>query len=156
MGNAGQRAEELFCAGYNCAQATFGAFWQDSGLPLELGMRLASGLGGGLGRQRETCGAVTGMILAAGLLRGYGTPTGGQEKTDTYAMVQALCAGFKKRHGSLLCRELLGLQKPEGTPTPEPRSPQYYAARPCPGLCRDAAQLLEDYLEARRQPAAQP
>ena len=138
----GEKAEAYFCEGYNCAQATFLAFCDETGIDPKTAARLASGLGGGVGRQRDVCGAITGMTMAAGLLRGYDTPTGGPEKTDTYALIQQLCADFKERNGSIICRELLGLQEAEGTPQAAPRNAQYYHDRRCADYCRDAADLL--------------
>ena len=146
MSKNGERAYALFCEGYNCAQSTFAAFCEEMGLQEETALRLASGLGGGVGRQREVCGAITGMTMAAGLLRGYHTPTSGPEKTQTYAMVQQLCAAFREKHGSMICRELLGLDKAEGSPEASPRTPQYYHDCRCGEFCRDAADLLAGFL----------
>lgn len=147
MSTNGEKATTYFCEGYNCAQATFLAFCEETGMDEKTAARLASGLGGGVGRQREVCGAITGMTMAAGLLRGYDTPTGGPEKTDTYALIQQLCADFKERNGSIICRELLGLQEAEGTPQAAPRTAQYYHDRHCADYCRDAADLLAAALQ---------
>jgi C_GCAxxG_C_C family probable redox protein len=72
------RAEELFCKGYNCAQAVAGAFCEECGIPLDTMLRMASPFGGGIGRQREVCGAVSGMLMIAGLLYGYDVPEEGE------------------------------------------------------------------------------
>lgn len=146
MSPRAQRAYELFLQGYNCAQSVAGAFAGEMGLPPETVMRMASGFGGGIGRLRETCGTVSGMVLAAGMLRGYGTPETGEKKTQTYAMVQELVARFRAANGSIVCRELLGLAAPEGTPQAEARTPEYYRKRPCPRLAAQAAGILEAYL----------
>lgn len=141
-----QRAYDLFLQGYNCAQSVAGAFADEMGLPPETVMRMACGFGGGIGRLRETCGTVSGMVLAAGALRGYGGPETGEEKTRTYAMIQELVARFRAANGSIVCRELLGLTTPEGTPQAEARTPEYYRRRPCPRLAAEAAGILEAYL----------
>lgn len=146
VGAKGQRAYELFLQGYNCAQSVVGAFADEMGLPLETAMRVASGFGGGIGRLRETCGTVSGMVLVAGMLRGYGAPETGARKTQTYAMVQELCARFRAANGTIVCRELLGLSAPEGTPQAEARTPEYYQKRPCPRLAAEAADILAAYL----------
>ena len=146
MGEKGQRAYELFLQGYNCAQAVAGAFADEMGLPLEVAARMASGFGGGIGRLRETCGTVSGMVLAAGMLRGYGGPETGDVKTRTYAMIQTLVGRFRAANGSIVCRELLGLSAPVGTPVAVARTPEYYQKRPCPRLAGQAADLLEEYL----------
>ncbi len=103
-----RKAEELFLQGYNCAQAVSHACAADCGVPPALVVKLATGFGAGLGRTQETCGAVTGAILALGLRGGRGL---GDEKTRTeatYRDVQALLRDFAALHGSCNCRELLG------------------------------------------------
>ena len=134
MSEKAQRAKALFLEGYNCAQAVAGAFAPEMGLSVDAAARLASGFGGGMGRMREVCGAVSGMTLAASALRGYNDPKAGPEKTDTYAMIQELAGRFRAENGSIICRELLGLARPEGTPQAEARTPEYYKKRPCPEL----------------------
>ena len=74
MSEKAQRAKALFLEGYNCAQAVAGAFAPEMGLSVDAAARLASGFGGGMGRMREVCGAVSGMTLAASALRGYNAP----------------------------------------------------------------------------------
>ena len=147
MREYGERANALFCAGYNCAQSTFAALCPLTGLGEKTALRLASGLGGGVARQREVCGAVLAISMAAGLLRGYDAADAYEEKIDTYAMIQQLCGDFKKIHGSIICRELLGLEKAEGTPVPSRRTEQYYHDRRCGEYCRTAADLLARWLE---------
>lgn len=103
-----QKAEELFLQGYNCAQAVSYACASDCGVPPELVVKIATGFGAGLGRSQETCGAVTGAILALGLRSGRAL---GAEKTrteETYRDVQALLRDFAALHGSCNCRDLLG------------------------------------------------
>ena len=147
MSEYGESANALFCAGYNCAQSTFAALCPLTGLGEKTALRLASGLGGGVARQREVCGAVLAISMAAGLLRGYDAADAYEEKIDTYAMIQQLCGDFKKIHGSIICRELLGLEKAEGTPVPSRRTEQYYHDRRCGEYCRTAADLLARWLE---------
>ena len=96
MSEKAQRAKALFLEGYNCAQAVAGAFAPEMGLSVDAAARLASGFGGGMGRMREVCGAVSGMTLAASALRGYNDPKAGLEKTPEY---------YKKRP----CPELVAL-----------------------------------------------
>ena len=150
--NKAERARTLFLRRANCAQAVLGAFHEECGLDFDTAMRLASGFGGGMSRLREVCGAVLGMSMAAGLLRGYDTAQAYDEKTATYAMIQQLCAEFKAVHGSIICRELLGLEKAEGTPVPSKRTEQYYHDRRCADYCRTAADLLERWLWRHPQP----
>ena len=107
MGTYGERAERLFLSGYNCAQSVVAAYAEQLGMTVEQAARLASGFGGGIGRLRETCGAVSGMVLIASALRGYESPTDQEEKKRTYAMVQQLVETFRIKNGAILCRELL-------------------------------------------------
>lgn len=142
----GQRARELFLSGYNCAQSVVCAFAEEMGLAQDVAARLASGLGGGVGRLRETCGAVTGMALVYGMLRGYSEPGTHAGKTATYAAVQRMGGRFRAQAGSLCCRELLGLPGEDCSPKAEPRTPAYYQSRPCPDLVACAADILANEL----------
>ena len=148
MSEKAQRAKALFLEGYNCAQAVAGAFAPEMGLSVDAAARLASGFGGGMGRMREVCGAVSGMTLAASALRGYNDPKAGPEKTDTYAMIQELAGRFRAENGSIICRELLAKAgaAPAGGTAAEERTAEYYKKRPCPELVALAAQILEEWL----------
>lgn len=141
------KARELFCAGYNCAQSVAGAFAEDMGLPLETVMKLASGFGGGFGGRRETCGAVTGMFIAAGMLRGYGVPGNNEEKTAHYARIRGLAEAFEKEHGTLICRDLLAALPGKLSANPSERTAEYYKTRPCALFVEDAARIVEKMLE---------
>ncbi len=154
----GDKAKELFEKGYNCCQAVVAAFadepwFIDSGLTLETASKLASSFGGGMGRLREVCGTVSGMFMLSGLAQGY-TDTKSPDKANHYQRIQDLAAAFKKKNGSIICRELLGLDKANQTTvsgdafasTPEERTAQYYKKRPCAELCKIAADILEKSL----------
>jgi len=141
------RAEALFTQGYNCAQAVFGAFAEDVHLPIDTMMKLSSSFGGGMGRLREVCGACSGMFMAAGLLYGYAGPEEGAVKANHYALIRSLAAQFEAVHGSIVCREILGRRAEVGG-TPEKRTQEYYAARPCVKCVRCAAEILEKYIES--------
>lgn len=134
------RAETLFRQGYNCAQAVFLALGEDMGMDWETGARLASSFGGGMGRLREVCGAVSGMFLAAGLRSGYAEPEDQAAKAAHYALIQELAAAFREQNGSIICRELLGLAQGASTPNPETRTPEFYQKRPCAALVGSAAE----------------
>lgn len=142
-GARAEKAAALFKAGCNCSQAVVAAFADDYGLDPQTAMRVACGLGGGLGRLRETCGAVSGMAVLAGLQHGSVDPADAAGKRRTYEAVQAMAAAFKERYGSIVCRTLLGLDKPEGDPTPSARTAAYYAKRPCAEYVRAAAEIAE-------------
>lgn len=144
----GDKAFENFNSGMNCAQAVLCAFTDEIGIDYETALRLSLPFGGGLGRLRLTCGAVAGMAMAYGLIKGVGTVPTHDEKLDNYKGVVYLTDEFKKlNRGTIICSELLGLKEPEGTFVPEERTEEYYKKRPCGELCRIAADILEEYLK---------
>ena len=139
-------AAELFVKGYNCAQSVAVAFCDVTGLSEDFSAKMASSFGGGMGRMREVCGAVSGMLMVLGLVYGYDTPGDDAAKRAQYQDVQHLAQVFREQCGSIICRELLGLARPEGIPQAEARTPEYYKKRPCPELVALAAQILEEWL----------
>ena len=137
-----EKARELFLAGYSCSQAVFGAFAPELGIEHEQAMKLASSFGGGLGGARELCGAVSGMLMVAGLKWGYGQAGDLAVKTKHYQRTRELLDGFKAVHGTTVCRELLsGLERLKSDPSE--RTPEYYATRPCVRFVETAAALLD-------------
>ena len=141
-----KRAEELFLEGYNCAQAVACAFEDLTGLDRSTSARLASSFGGGMGRLREVCGTVSGALLVLGALRGYEDPESMEQKTAHYHLVQEFAKRFREKNGTIICRELLKDVKAKPGDTPEPRTPEFYAARPCLRLAGEAAQIVEEML----------
>lgn len=146
MSEKGDLAESLFRDGYNCAQSVAGAFADELGLPLGAVVHMAGGFGGGFGRLREMCGAVSGATLVLSILRGYDDPKDDAAKAALYAEVQQLANDFRAANGSYLCRELLGEEQAGSGSVPAPRTAAYYESRPCAQLCRSAAELLEAQL----------
>ena len=142
----GEKAKALFLEGYNCAQAVFGAFAEDFGLDLELAMKLSSGFGGGMGRLREVCGAVSGMFMVFDMKHGYTSPTDKESKMGLYSHIQKLAKDFEDDNGSIICRELLGLCEKKSVPVPEDRTEKYYKKRPCAELVEFAADLVDNYM----------
>lgn len=143
-----ERAVELFMEGYNCAQAVFGAFADLLGMDMDAAMKLASGLGGGVCRMRETCGAVTGGILALGALRGNNDPQDDMAKQMTYARGQKLGLAFKEKFGTVCCAKLLDLPHDRTTsPIPTPRTAEFYQSRPCAKFVYEMARLVEEDLK---------
>lgn len=141
--NRSDRAEELFRQGYNCGQSVFAAFADVLGMTVEEAAKIASPFGAGFGKLREVCGAVSGMTLVAGYLKGYSDPADYESKKEVYALIRKMCAEFEDRQGSIICRELLGLKKGEDTAEPAVRTEEYYRSRPCIGACRTAADIIE-------------
>lgn len=144
--NRSGKAAELFKSGFNCSQSVFGAFADLYGIDSETALRISSSFGGGIGRMRQTCGAACGMFLLAGLETGTSDPADRTAKAENYETVQELAAEFKKRNGSLICAELLGLKKPEQTHVPEERTAEYYKKRPCVQMVEEAAKIYSEYL----------
>ena len=142
-------SKEMFCKGYNCAQAVVTAFHKELGMTESEAARLSSSFGGGMGRMRETCGAVSGMLLVAGLLWGYDTPGDDESKAAHYRLVQKLAALFRDRTGSIICRELLG--SPPSDPNPTPRTAEFYKTRPCAGFVALAAEILDQEIAERNR-----
>ena len=122
-----EKAVELFKSGYNCSQSVVAAFADMYGFTQEQALRMSASFGGGIGRMRQTCGAACGMFLLAGLEKGAVDGKDREGKAANYALVQQLAEEFRKRNGSMICAELLGLKKPEGSSMPEARTEQYYA-----------------------------
>ena len=147
MSVKGDRAYDFFKQGYNCSQAVFGAFAEELGVDFETAVKMASGLGGGIGRMREVCGTFTGLTLAASLIYGYSDPTDTETKKELYEKIRVLGDRFREENGSIICRELLGLQEAEKSAAPEARTAEYYKKRPCAELCRYAADLLDEFIQ---------
>ena len=145
--NKGQRAKELFLQGHNCAQAVLCAYADELGLSQEQAIAMSACFGGGLGRQREVCGAVSAMCMVLSLKHAPKDPKDHAAKAAFYARIQELCKRFKDDNGSIICRELLSLPDGPSDPNPDPRTAHYYARRPCPDKVKSAADILEKYLE---------
>ena len=143
--NHSERAVELFVEGYNCAQAVAAAFGDLTGLDEKTAARMASCFGGGMGRMREVCGAVSGMLMVAGVLYGYDDPKATTEKRELYAQVQAMAGQFRQELGSIVCRDLL--KNPPSDPNPTPRTEQFYKDRPCARMVATAARIMDAFIE---------
>ena len=126
----GQIAEENFLKGYNCTQAVVLAFSDLHGMEEKTAAKLSSSFGGGMGRLREVCGAVSGMFLVAGMLYGYDDPKDYQGKKEHYKRIQQLAQEQKK-----------------DAPAPKLRTDDYYKKRPCPKLVRMAAEFMAQYIK---------
>ncbi len=147
MSAKGDKAYELFLSGYGCTQSVLGAFAEELGLDFDTAMKLASGFGGGMGRMREVCGTFSGIVIVLGMVYGYSDPKALNAKKELYEKIRLLAEKFRSDNKSIICRELLGLKSAEKSAEPEPRTAEYYKKRPCPELCRYAADLLEDYIK---------
>ena len=143
-----EKAVALFKEGFNCSQSVVAAFADQYGFTHEQALRMSASFGGGIGRMRETCGAACGLFMLAGLETGAVEGADRDGKARNYAVVQELAEEFKRRNGALKCADLLGLSKKEPVvSTPEARTDQYYAKRPCVKMVEEAARIWCEYLE---------
>lgn len=144
-----ERAGALFREGYNCAQAVTLAFADLTGLDEAVLVRMSAPFGGGIARQREVCGAVSGMCIVAGILFGYNDPKDNVKKREHYALVQELCAQFRAQNGTIICGERLsGKERTDTRPVPTERTAEYYRTRPCEAMVVSAAKILEQYIQS--------
>ena len=137
-------AAQLFLDGYNCAQAITVAFSDVTGLDPNFSARMASSFGGGIGRLRDVCGAVSGMVMVLGLLYGYDASTDEAGKAAHYQRIQQLAGQFREEVGSIICREIL--KNPPSDPNPTPRTAEFYKQRPCTRMVMVAARILDNYI----------
>lgn len=137
-------AKKYFEEGYACSQAVCMAFSDVVNLNKEVLEKISLPLGGGLGRLRLTCGAVTGMALVIGLI----FTNGKESKTDVYEITREVVSRFEKEHDSIICKELLEDANINVVVAgnPEERTEEYYKKRPCAELVYNAAKILEEYL----------
>ncbi len=144
------RAVDLFKSGYNCSQSVVAAFADIYGFSQKQALLMSASFGGGIGRMRSVCGAACGMFLLAGFETGSVLPEDREGKAANYAFVQHLAERFRQANGALECAELLGLRKGDATPpTPEARTAQYYAKRPCAQVVETAARIWAEELKKR-------
>ncbi len=141
-----KKARELFREGYNCAQAVFLAFSDLTGMDEKCALALSSSFGGGMGRLREVCGAVSGAFMAMGVLYGYTDPSDHKAKAAHYERIQEVARRFREKNSSIICRELLALGPGPDEPTPEKRTEEYYHRRPCEDYVGIAAAILDEYI----------
>lgn len=147
MSDRVERAIELFKSGFNCSQAVFAAFAGEFGMDEETALKVSAGLGGGVGRSREVCGAVCGAAMLVGFKYGATDGDDAEAKQRCYQVVQQIIAEFKTNNPTIICRELLELNSSDNTdPKPEARTPEYYKKRPCVQLVEDAARAVEKVL----------
>ena len=144
----GDIAKKYFLNGYNCSQAVVLAISDMTGYDEKSLAMLSQPFGGGMGGMREVCGTVSGMWIVLGTLFGSAEPKNPQKRNELYARVREIAAKFEQDNGSLICRELLGLApigSSKGLVGDKPIVTNK-GKRPCPELCKYAADLLEEYI----------
>ena len=145
MIDKGELAKSYFLQGYNCTQAVCLAFAEEINMDADTVVKMVSAFGGGMGRMREVCGAVSGMFFVLGCLEGYNDPKDNAGKMALYQKVQELAGKFRTANGSIICRELLSgrIANVSDSPEPSPRTEEYYKKRPCPEIIAMAARILQ-------------
>ena len=152
--NHSQEAGRLFREGYNCSQAVFCAFRDLTGNEIDVAARISAPFGGGMGRLREVCGAMSGALLVIGSLYGYDEPGNIDVKREHYRLVQAFAHEFEERFGALRCKELLKNVAVTPGSDPEPRTPEFYEKRPCLRIIEGAAEILDKLIEENEKEKA--
>lgn len=122
-----EKAKEYFKEGYNCCQAVVLAFCDTVDIDEHTALMVASSFGGGMGRLREVCGAVSGMFIILGLKQGYISPTANDEKMAHYENIRKLAREFEEKNSSIICKTLIA----DG------------GKKPCAELVYDAAEILD-------------
>ena len=148
------RAVDYFMQGYGCCQSVVAAFSDLYGMDEAMALKVGAGFGGGVGRLRMMCGAVSGLVILAGLDCGQTDGSNREGKSECYKVVQELLEQFKQANGSIICAEILGLkgyEKAVSSYEASPRTAEYYKTRPCAAKVESAARIFANYL---RQKAA--
>ena len=146
-----RKAVDLFMEGYGCAQSVTAAFADLYGFTEQQALKVGAGFGGGVGRLRMMCGAVSGMVILAGMDSGQTDGSDRQGKADCYRLAQDLVQAFKEENGSVICAELLGLKGPVpvGHFVPAERNAEYYRKRPCVAKVESAARIFANYIASK-------
>ena len=145
-----QRAVDNFMAGYGCCQSVVAAFSDLYGLDDTTAKKIAAGFGGGVGRMRMMCGAVSGIVMLVGLDCGQTEGSDREGKSACYKVVQDLLAKSKDENGSLICAEILGIdghEKVNSSYVASARTAEYYKIRPCAAKVESAARIFANYLK---------
>jgi C_GCAxxG_C_C family probable redox protein len=149
-----QRAVDNFMSGYGCCQSVVAAFADLYGMDDLTAKKIAAGFGGGVGRLRMMCGAVSGIVMLVGLDCGQTEGSDRAGKSACYRVVQELLAQSKEQNGSLICAEILGLkgyEKANSNYVASERTAEYYRTRPCAAKVESAARIFAAYLENKQQ-----
>lgn len=147
-----ERAVSLFMQGYGCCQSVVAAFADLYGMDQTMALKVAAGFGGGVGRLRMMCGAVSGIVMLVGLDCGQTEGDDREGKSACYRVVQQLLEQSRGQNGSLICAEILGLkgaEKAHSTYEASPRTAEYYKTRPCAAKVESAARIFADYLRQK-------
>jgi len=143
MTNSIQIAQERFAQGFNCSQSVFSAFASELNISDEIALKLASPFGGGVSHQGNVCGVVTGALMTLGLHSGNATT---DKKDETYRLAEEFLSRFQERYGTILCRELIGMDISTPNGLQNAREQGVFKSI-CPGLVESATKLATEFLE---------
>jgi C_GCAxxG_C_C family probable redox protein len=148
------RAVDYFMQGYGCCQSVVAAFSDLYGLDETMAKRIAAGFGGGVGRMRMMCGAVSGIVMLVGLDCGQTEGSDREGKSACYKVVQELLEKSRQENGSLICAEILGIkgyEKAQSSYVASARTAEYYKTRPCAAKVESAARIFAEYLKGKQK-----
>jgi C_GCAxxG_C_C family probable redox protein len=148
MGEIAQQAEAMFRGGFNCAQSVLACCGDGRGVSRDAAIRLAGGFGGGIGRMGEACGAVTGAIMALGLVFASPDPLDAAAKQRIQAKTDEFIRRFRERHGAVDCRDLIGCDISAPEAMKKAREAGIFKTV-CPPLVRSAAQIVEEMIASQ-------
>lgn len=137
----------LFERGCHCAQAVFVALCDQTNLDEQDALALSASFGGGIGRMREICGALSGLLMALGYTLGRYPPGSSEGKDRHYRLTQYAACRFKQKTGSVFCYELLGLPHAAQIPVSAPRTQEFYRDRPCAKFILDAVEVFDELMQ---------
>ena len=146
-----ERSVDYFMQGYGCCQSVGAAFADLYRIDEITAKKLGAGFGGGVGRLRMMCGAVSGIVMLVGLQCGQTEGSDREGKSACYKVVQDLLAKSKAQNGSIICAEILGLnglEKAHNSYVASERTAEYYKSRPCVAKVESAARIFAEYLES--------
>ena len=143
--NTTNQSAELFDKGYNCAQSVLAGSAADVGIDENTALKIASGFAAGLGYRGEMCGAVIGAYLAIGLKYGFIQPSEQDKKKQTFQIIGEFLDEFRKRNGSILCKELIKYDASNPDQLREAREKNVFREI-CPKYVQDSAEILEKIL----------
>ena len=142
-------AQALFEQNFNCAQSIFSAFANQIAIDPQIALKIATPFGAGMGRRGETCGAVTGALMVIGSFYGNTEASDQDGKEKAYQLARSFCEQFQSRNRSLVCRQLIGYDISKEKELNLARSQRIFADL-CPGLVKDAAEILEELLSSNQ------
>ena len=137
-----EEAQKRFNAGFNCAQSVIGTFSPELGLDEASAMKISSAFGGGINNMGKTCGAIAGALMVIGMKYGKTEPIDVEKQALVKHLSKEVISKFRKRHGSIECSELLGLDV-----TSRHQKPASELYSNCPLFVGDVSKIVAKLIE---------